>query len=279
LLTSWVTVWLNAAIVVGVFIAFALLGGSDRVAVLALGLSVLAALYEPRRRAEARKAFNELLAEAVYEACHNLQHLASWRDAASWEKDDRQKWPEFYVRAASRLLEPPYAEYTLKLPKIMELLDHMIRNDDFIRRYAPTAENLTMIKNSVGYFIEQCIRLVIRAGRSGEESTGPEVRAVIAAVGQSYLTRIAIEDNDEFWVRLTRERAELDIEKAKRQRAEGRPSVYDLSGQEVPYYWFGDPITAGGKPQEPLHDVFGQLSDPPPRPPVTPLVVEDLGRT
>jgi hypothetical protein len=88
------------------------LSGSNRVAVLALGVSILVALYEPRRRAEAQKVFSELLAEAVYEACHNLQHLASW------QKDGANDWPEFYVRAASRLLEPPFAEHTLRVPEI-----------------------------------------------------------------------------------------------------------------------------------------------------------------
>jgi hypothetical protein len=148
----------------------------------------------------------------------------------------------------------------------MAVLDHMIRNDDFIRRYAPTPENLNVIRDSVGYFLEHCIRLVIRAGRAGEENTGPEVRAVITAIGLPYLTKIAFDDRDKFWVRLKRKQAKRDIETAKDQLQRNEPrTIYSLSGREVPYYWIDDAMSMPNE-QQPLYDLFAELSDPPPRP-------------
>ncbi len=227
-------------------VAFTLFSGSGQITVLALGLSLLVALYEPRRRVESRKLFEEMLAEAVYEACHNLQHLTNTYTRRA------TKWPHIRVRAAERLLEPPFAEHTLRVPGITPVLDHLVRNDEFISLHQLSDVNLDVISEYVGYFIEHCIVLIISVGRAGEEETGKQAREVIEAIKLAYLKEIALNNDKERW-------------RAKVLRSEAEENKRGLKGGEPRYYWFDD-IDVKDEKRHALYGLFRKLSDPPPRP-------------
>jgi hypothetical protein len=249
-------------------VALTFFGGARELTVLALGIGVLGPLNESRHRAETRKVFQELLAEAVYEACHNLHHLAK-----SYPKDEAEASPKIRVAAADRLLQPPLADLTLGVPGTAAAVDHILRNAQFLALYSPSDEHRKAIKDEVGYFIEHCVNFVIAAGRAGADTTGVRTQEVIAALGLPYLREMALP---------RRVPPEHGPWRMKVRRAEAVVNKRGLPEPFASYFWYDDKpgqhLKENEVREQAIGPLFSALTDPPPRPggKLPPTVIQEI---
>lgn len=122
---------------------------TDGLTFVVIVLTAYLVLTEPKRRLEQRELFWRYLADAVYETCHKLQHIAKAYTAES----SLETWPDFHLRAALRLIDPPFNDYMLRAePHLWPHLDHMIRNDLYMQRYPFTPEGAQAGRDVLGYF-------------------------------------------------------------------------------------------------------------------------------
>ncbi len=263
LLASPISAVFGVAILVGtIYAATSFKNPTEGLTWVVLVLTALLVLTEPRRRLAHRDLFWRYMADAEYEALHNLQHIAkAYRDDESLKG-----WPQFYVLAARRLIDPPFNDYMLRTePSLWPHLDHMVRNEDYLRRYPFTVGAANEAKDILGYFVEHCLRFVIAAGRASESKVGPHTAAVIEKVGVGKLAELAFSNTDPVHVRMTKDVADKDI---KRGQATSVVREYGLIGDETAVYWFGcenDPYA--------LWHAFRALDDPPPRKEFTASVI------
>lgn len=255
---SQLTAYLGVVgLVATVVVATQYSNSTDGLTFVVIVLTAYLVLTEPKRRLEQRELFWRYLADAVYETCHNLQHIAKVYTA----KSSLETWPDFHLRAALRLIDPPFNDYMLRAePHLWPHLDHMIRNDLYMQRYPFTPEGAQAGKDLLGYFVEHSLRFIIAAGRAKESKAGPYVSDVIEKLGRNELTGLVLSGGaTRFHVRITRERAERDL-------AERR---YHLNGNEQPVCWFGEQTDPHA-----LWRVFHALTDPPPRPGFSDSVIQ-----
>lgn len=250
LFASSLTPWLGfVGLVATVVVATQVEDAVVALTVVVVVLTIYLVVTEPKQRFEQRGLFWRYLADAVYEAAHNLEHIAKVFTAAG----QLQRWPDFHLRAAGRLLDPPFNDYVLRLaPSLWPHLDHIVRNDVQLQRYPFTPEGAHNAEDVLAHFVEHCLRFIIAAGRASEWNAGPHVIAVIEHLGCPELTRLALAGDDErFHIRISQELARWNLAERK----------YGLSGTEQAVYWFGDE-----KDPRALLYAFRKLSDPPPRP-------------
>jgi hypothetical protein len=221
---------------------------TDGLTFVVLVLTAYLVLLEPKRRFEQRELFWRYMADAVYETCHNLQHIAK-----AYEPDTTLvRWPQFHVLASLRLLDPPFNDYMLRVePRLWPHLDHMVRNEEYLRRYPFTTEGAIAARAGIGYFVEHGLRFVIAAGRAREGKVGPYVIETLETLGRPSLTALAMAlPGARFHVRMTASAARADV----------AARTYGLAGDEQPLWWFGD----DEDPHALWHD-FRAFDDPPPR--------------
>jgi hypothetical protein len=220
-----------------------------------LVLAVLTGLFAYYTFILGRRVFHVLLFEALYEALHNLRHIA---DAYKGESPSRlywpgpsevKRWPEYELRYAAGLLDPPYVDYLDET--LGNYLDHMLRNDTYIRRLPHTASGLREAADSVGYLAEGVMRFLLVARHQQK----PEAVAIFdhleAKEKLSELTKLRRgRDFPLCAIRLSETKA----------RAHACKHVEELGGSAPLVYWF----TRYDQPT----CLYGQLvglDDPPPR--------------
>jgi hypothetical protein len=251
-LASRITPWLAIIALVGPAVGVWLTWGRDAaLTAVVIILTVYLVLIEPQRRVEQRKLFWSYLADAVYEACHNLQHIA--KHDSTGERTNRL--PDFHLRAAQRLVDAPFNDLMLeRAPELWPHVDHMIRNDVQLQRYPFTAEGARDAEPLLLLFVEHCLRFIIAAGRADVNTVGPDVGKVIDKLGHTKLRQVTLSPPEtRYHVGSTRERACRGITVKKHE--------YGLKGDEKPVYWFGDEDDDYAM----VHG-FRDLGDPPPRP-------------
>jgi len=208
-------------------------------------------LIEPKRRLEQKKLFWNYLADAVYEACHNLQHLAH-----SYQLNQKvHDWPECYVEAARRLMTPPFNDYMIQdTPHLWPHLDHIVRNDHYMQRH-PFPNGIPKdAADTVEYFIEHCLRFVLAAARTGEGKAGTYVHRIVSSLGKSNLSGLLTNipsAEAQFHVRIRKSDAQSDIDNGR----------YGLPKAVTRLYCF----EPDGEPSD-LWSAFQSMPDPPQRP-------------
>jgi hypothetical protein len=109
-----------------------------------------------------RSRFNYLLQRAVYEACHNLRHISE-----SFEEQHLVSSPEYTLRTVRELAREPLDLYLRKNDEGRQLwahIDHMIRNDDILRRLKWGGQ-LSLAEDPTKYLVEHMLRFLLDATR------------------------------------------------------------------------------------------------------------------
>ncbi|HYZ76791.1 MAG TPA: hypothetical protein VE596_05400 [Gaiellaceae bacterium] len=186
-----------------------------------------------------RRTFRILFFEALYEAFHNLYHLGRAYEG----KHQLQQWPEYELRYARRLLDEPYVD--LLNPRLRSSLDHILRNDTYIRQVPHTKAGLASSARNIGYLCEHMMRFLLDAIREQEFE---------AVVLFDYFANNERERLSE-WIDI--------VEPRKLESYRFRLDAEDATAQEAKQhlFWF-----KGSKPSR-LYAQLVSLDDPPPRPP------------
>jgi hypothetical protein len=239
--------------------------------VIALALAVVTGLVAYRDYASGRRArdldrerevgrFSSVYFDALYEALHNLFHIAcAFADRAGTAV--LETWPQYDLRYATRLLEPPNSDYLD--PRVRPFVDHMLRNDLYIQRFPDTDAGRAAILRDVGYLAEHALRFLLEAWRCpGGEAT--EANALFEHLrAQGALRSLTDRERDikarGFRVRLLR------------STAERKP----VDPGTVVLWWFDD---SDALKATPLFRELRGFDDPPPRPlrPAAPLRVPHI---
>jgi hypothetical protein len=204
-----------------------------------------------------RRVFHVLLFETLYEALHNLHHIAqAYKAEGTRRLQDRRpvelkRWPEYELRYAERILDPPYVDHfdvTLR-----SYIDHMLRNDSYIHQLPRTASGLREATDDVGYLAEHAMRLLVEARHTQK----PEAIAIFDDLekqkdqGLPELTNLRRgHDFPRCAIRLHETKAEAHAKKHVDELGESAPLVY----------WFNRKT----KPSE-LFNQLVKLYDPPHR--------------
>lgn len=232
-----------------------------------------------RAREDARAArFDRLVFETVYEAAHNLQHLASSSTPGATTLDKERcrsgandpqvwaRWPEFQTLQARALLAADFEDlFAARFPggRLWGHLDHMLRNDAFLRRFSFDRKGLAQAEEVLAYFIEYCVRVLI-TGAGGSELAR---RLITDLLHVDALAEVVKRPSQHCIVRFGASWVQKAVD------AE-RPDARDA---ELALCWFDDRpassthagISRRGMPCIPLHELgvaFKRVSDPPPRP-------------
>jgi hypothetical protein len=227
-------------------------------------LGVLTELFGRARETQTlSQQFTVAVQRAVYDACHNLRHLAE-----AFDEGRLTSFPEYSLRSAMDLLRPPLSTLLGDLPegrRVLEHIDHIARNDEMLTRFPPGAA-LTAMATHTEYLVEHCLRLVIDATRDDDVifrqtwslgfGASPE-RSALAPL----LTAVVA---GEIQVRFRRSAAVASL---------GPESAGPLTGAPISSVvcWYDDDpggpatVTWGGRPLALLAvgDLFRQLDDPP----------------
>ena len=231
-------------------------------------------------REEARTArFERLVFETVYEAAHNLQHLASAsaKGAKTLKKElcrsDRHdtpqvwpRWPEFQTLQARALLTDDFEDLfaqTFRGGQLWSQIDHMLRNDGFLRRFPFDRQGLAHAEEFLAYFLEYCVRILVNGARGSDRAK----RYVKDSLAIEPLAELAAGTSDRWLVRFNASWAQDAID-------ENAPDAVDAT---LALCWLDDrpPNSAGTRllrDDIPSLDVkelgvaFRRLHDPPPRP-------------
>jgi hypothetical protein len=135
---------------------------------------------ESARETRRKARFDRLKAKATYEAGHNLQHFAAHAegkllDRAKCQTAERPQiwpgWPDFTTLQARRLLDDTFED--LFPPgsageRLWAEIDHLVRNDEYLARFAFTPQGLAQAEEPLAYFVEYCVRILIDAGRESK---------------------------------------------------------------------------------------------------------------
>lgn len=231
-------------------------------------------------REEARTArFERLVFETVYEAAHNLQHLAaaSTQGARTLNKElcrsDRHdtpqvwpRWPEFQTLQARALLTDDFEDlFEQRFPggQLWSQVDHMLRNDGFLRRFSFDRQGLARAEEFLAYFLEYCVRVLVNGARGSDRAK----TYVKGSLPIEPLAELAAGNSDRWLVRFNASWAQEAVN-------ENTP---DAVGATLALCWFDDrlPKSAGTRllrddipslEVQELGVAFRQLNDPPPRP-------------
>jgi hypothetical protein len=204
-----------------------------------------------------RRVFHVLLFEALYEALHNLRHLAeAYKEEITprvrpRRSDELKRWPEYDLRYAERILDPPYVDHldvTLR-----SYLDHMLRNDSYIRQLPRTAFGLGGAAASAGYLAELAMRFLVEARHKQK----PEAIAIFDHLEKkNYVSELT---NLRRGLRFPRCAIRLNEEKAD---AHANKHVDEVGHSAPRLYWFN----RKGEPSV-LYEQLVGLHDPPDRAP------------
>lgn len=231
-------------------------------------------------REQARTArFERLVFETVYEAAHNLQHLASasTEGAKTLKKelcrsdshDTPQvwpRWPEFQTLQAQALLVDDFEDlFAQRFPggQLWSQVDHMLRNDGFLRRFPFDRQGLARAEEFLAYFVEYCVRVLVNGARGSD----PAKKFVKDSLLIEPLAELAAGTSDRWLVRFNASWAQEAVN-------ENGPDAVDAT---LALCWFDDrpPESVGtrllrnDRPSLDLKELgvaYRQLSDPPPRP-------------
>jgi hypothetical protein len=264
------------------------------------------AAAEQQRRAREDEAlerhFYRLLFETTYEAAHNLQHIAQvtapagrvdkaadrleYRRAAAEDSPSIRPerpfdaWPEFETIHARRLFDARFAAF-FPSGNLWPYIDHMIRNDHYVRRYPFDPEGLARAQPIVAYFAEYCIRVLIEGARHSDWR-GTELVRLLREQSVDIQEDIVSRDAPKFFVRYQATWA-IDALENGREDAQDAKHVFCWL-DDVGATWDEHAETAirqclAGKRQattqqesveppklHPLWGAFKELHDPPPRP-------------
>lgn len=114
-----------------------------------------------------RAQFRNALDHSLYETVHNLRHLSE-----SFDGYTLTSWPEYSVRTLKPLLESPFERLLLEStdgPLLWIHLDHIMRNDDMLRRISATPGAPTPPQEAADlarYMTSHMLRFLIRGCRS-----------------------------------------------------------------------------------------------------------------
>jgi hypothetical protein len=231
-------------------------------------------------REEARTArFERLVFETVYEAAHNLQHLASAsaEGAQALKKElcrsDRHdtpqvwpRWPEFQTLQARALLTDDFEDlFEQSFPggQLWSQVDHMLRNDGFLRRFSFDRQGLAHAEEFLAYFLEYCVRVLISGARGSDRARN----YVKDGLTIEPLAELVAGTSDRWLIRFNASWAQEAVN-------ENAPDAVDGT---LALCWFDDrPPMSAGTPLlrddipslevKELGPAFRQLNDPPPRP-------------
>lgn len=130
--------------------------------------ALLTGILTYRSFTRGRRVFHVMLFETLYEAIHNLGHIARAYKRESTSRlsrpgpaDELKRWPEYELRYAAGLLDLPYVEHLDEA--LRSYLDHMLRNDSYIRRLPHSASGLREAADDVGYLAELAMRFLLEA--------------------------------------------------------------------------------------------------------------------
>ena len=190
-------------------------------------------------------AYRRLLVEAVYETAHNLYHIS--RAPFDQSQGVFTAWPEFYVFRATELMASRNLAWLVRRAALSGDIDHMLRNEDQIRRFAFTAEGLRCATDNIGDFVEHAVRLLLHA---------KELRG-----GAQVLVILGLKE----LVDLPSPHVRFRLEEAVEDAREGKHGARNDSDL---IYWVGQPPKEshqfGGRALD-LGARFEAMQDPPPR--------------
>jgi hypothetical protein len=149
-------------------------GALTAIALLLAGVTGLVAYldYSSGRRERvldkerAADRFSSVYFDALYEALHNLFHIAEAFGGPGRALDQLDSWPEYDLRYAAKLLDPPNSDYMR--PEVRPYVDHMLRNDLYIQKFPDTPDGRSRIADDTGYLAEHATRFLLEAWRCEE---------------------------------------------------------------------------------------------------------------
>lgn len=136
-------------------------------AVLGLVLTVLPRSFDHR---SIRIRFDYWLEQAVYEACHNLRHIAE-----AFDGDRLTTFPHYTMRITAELTNEPLELYLRKEERgqvLWDHIDHMMRNDEILRGLSQ--DQLEIAEPYTKYLVEHMLTFIFDATR-----LYPQARAVL----------------------------------------------------------------------------------------------------
>lgn len=197
---------------------------------------VLAHDADDRRR---RARFERLLCEVAYEAAHNLQHLSTaFERQEAFDKKSALKGkpvkppafvpvPEIQLIHAPELLSADYEDLwpavipaddvTHQRNDLRTVLDHMIRTDDYIRRFPVGRTIPGPVQAQLAFIAQHCMLFMVRAASSGRDHFGERWLKELE-VGRNGVMSTA--DSRRAHLEDTATTALVDLEEQKRQAIE-----------------------------------------------------------
>lgn len=193
--------------------------------------------------------FSSVYFDALYEALHNLVHIA--QAFADQGEPVLESWPHYDLRYAAKLLEPPNSDFLN--PQVRPFVDHMLRNDRYIQRVPDTNAGRATILADAGYLAEHALRFLLEAW-CARGSEAAEANALFEKLRTSGALRSLTDEKQELRLKASGFRVRM-----LRSKAERKP----MDPGTVVLWWFDDSDTLT------TTRLFADLrdcTDPPPRP-------------